>query len=278
MRISALIQDLSTALTALYDASEASAIARIAGEELFGKAQVRLQGEADVNQLLAWNTLHQQLISGMPLQYALGKAWFMDLTLKVSPAVLIPRPETEELVEQIIKQSTSATKQILDIGTGSGCIAIALKKYIPQASVTAWDISEEALHIARENAHSAGTEITFVQQDILQNNVALHPQFDIIVSNPPYIHPDEKNLMLPNVLDHEPHIALFTPEEDVLVFYHRITAIALGLLKQGGQLWFEINPTYAGEILAIMQSVGLTHTCTMPDMQGKVRFASGTMP
>ena len=176
-----------------------------------------------------------------PIQYILGDTEFYGLVIKVNPSVLIPRPETEELVDWIINDCKNRKSiSILDVGTGSGCIAIALSKNLPNASVVALDVSSEALIIARQNAIDNKVEIEFVEADILDWD-STNMQFDVIVSNPPYVRELEKQMMSENVLDHEPHLALFVEDDDALLFYKKITDVAADILKPNGQLYFEIN-------------------------------------
>lgn len=176
-----------------------------------------------------------------PIQYILGDTEFYGLVIKVNPSVLIPRPETEELVDWIIKDCKEKKSiSILDVGTGSGCIAIALSKNLPNASIVALDVSSDALKIAKQNAIDNEVEIEFVEADILDWD-STNMQFDVIVSNPPYVRELEKQMMSANVLDHEPHLALFVKDDDALLFYRKITDVAANILKPNGQLYFEIN-------------------------------------
>ena len=191
-----------------------------------------------------------------PIQYILGYSDFCGLRFKVTPATLIPRPETSELVEWIASEA-AGRESILDIGTGSGCIAVSLAHKMPQSKVTAWDISHEALAIAAENSKANGCVVTFEQVDIL----AYEPtgeQFDIIVSNPPYIKENEKEAMHANVLDWEPHTALFVPNNDPLLFYRTIAEKGLTLLKPGGSLYFEINRAHGKDTVDMLAALGYT--------------------
>jgi release factor glutamine methyltransferase len=225
-----------------------------------------------------------------PLQYILGETEFYSLPVKVNPYVLIPRPETEELVDLIIKTTLLTTKadiqrtssntvaptiRILDIGTGSGCIAIALAKHIPGAIVTAIDVSEEALQTAKENALLNNTDINFAEADILTSSktAALIPgRFDIIVSNPPYIADTEKCSMNANVLNYEPHRALFVPDKDPLLFYKAIADFALQKLSPDGMIYFEINANYGADTELMLHNKGFTQTRLIRDLSGKNRF------
>lgn len=217
----------------------------------------------------------KRLESGEPIQYVIGKETFYDREFHVAPEVLIPRPETETLISEVINYANNhkSKRNILDIGTGSGCIAITLSKEIDHANITAWDISDAALIIARENATRIGADIEFQRVDILNNNHEY--QYDIIVSNPPYICEKEKEEMEDNVLCHEPHIALFVPDEDPLLFYRYITEYAQKNLSDGGLLAFEINPLYAQEIKIMMNSLGFKGIKILNDEFGKQRVITG---
>lgn len=218
--------------------------------------------------------LAEQIVAGRPLQYVLGEAWFCGLQLEVNPHVLIPRPETEELVEWIISNCRFPVSElrILDMGTGSGCIALALKRRIRKAQVTAIDIDPKALAVARRNAKHLGIDIHFAQADLSATNTwDQFTDMDIIVSNPPYISAAEKNDMSPNVLDHEPHLALFAPDNDPLFFYRKLVVLAERKLTQEGQLFAELNATYAGEIALLFQNANF-EVALKKDMQGKDRM------
>lgn len=228
--------------------------------------------------------IHEQLIQGKPLQYILGETVFYDLTFQVNPSVLIPRPETEELVDwalitsRIIHGETEVLK-LLDIGTGSGCIPISMKKYIPLADITAIDISEAALNTARQNADLNQIEINFIQDDIFNpSNLGLiNTKYDLILSNPPYVTESEKNQMLDNVLNHEPHNALFVPNHDPLVFYRAITDFALVHLKINGFLFLEINEKFGQETLNLLKEKGFKETELRQDMGGKDRMIKAVL-
>lgn len=205
-----------------------------------------------------------------PIQYILGEGWFYDELFHVKPGVLIPRNETEELVDLIIKRHTGSKGKILDIGTGSGCIAISLKKHLKDFRLLACDVSEDALIIARENAHVLQVDIDFFNFDVLSDK-PLPGQYDIIVSNPPYVTRREMQQMEPNVLDHEPHLALFVPDDDPLLFYRAIVQHAQNALVDGGSLYFEINENYAREMLALLAAYGMKAE-VLSDINGKPRM------
>ena len=218
-----------------------------------------------------------RLEQGEPVQYVLGVAEFCGRRFHVEPGVLIPRPETGELCRWISqKNRPSVTSQILDVGTGSGCIAITLALEIPEAKVTAWDISEEALRIAQKNAEALEAEVTFEKRDALDHSLLTNhyslPLWDVIVSNPPYVCQKEAAGMERHVLEHEPHLALFVPDDDPLRFYRAIAKYALKTLKPNGLLYFELNPLYARETEAMVRRIGFAETEIKQDMFGKQRF------
>ena len=215
-----------------------------------------------------------------PIQYILGETEFFGLTFSVNQSVLIPRPETEELVELILKNHPEENLKILDIGTGSGCIAISLAKNMPSATVYAIDISEDALFTAKENAIRNQVEIQFYRQDILSDNVIAKARhctehsLDIIVSNPPYVTPKEKSEIQDNVIKYEPHTALFVPQDNPLLFYERIADIGHSLLNKSGSLYFEINPLYGKEICRLLQAKDYSDVKLHQDISGKDRMVS----
>ena len=253
-----------------------------------------------VSQLSADDTrrleaMTRRLEQAEPVQYVLGHAPFAGHSFEVSPAVLIPRPETEELVNWAVQSAeamTSAQEQtsvqeqassnaspsihILDIGTGSGCIAISVALALPQATVQAWDLSPQALAQARSNAQHLGTQVSFVQQDALQPPHH-HACLDMVLSNPPYICQCEAEDMHRNVLAHEPHMALFVPNDDPLRFYRAITRYAVEALRPGGCVLFEINALYAEATRQMMLDEGLSHIETRLDCFGKERFVKGIL-
>lgn len=221
----------------------------------------------------------EELKTGRPLQYILGETEFYGLTFKVNPTVLIPRPETEELVDWVLIELRNLNKgteglKIIDIGTGSGCIPISIKKYLPLAEITALDISEEALNTAKYNAELNQTDMNFIQDDILdpKNEQLLHTQFDVIISNPPYVTFTEKEQMMPNVLEHEPHTALFVPDDDPLIFYRAIGDFAFRHLAEKGFLFLEINENLGQETLNLIKDNGFKNAELRQDLRGKDRM------
>ena len=213
-----------------------------------------------------------------PLQYITGVAHFYGHEFKVSPSVLIPRPETEELVRWVLDDCDKDDDRIrmLDVGAGSGCIAISLKKAMPDAELWAIDISEEALQTARENALSLGAEVNFIRIDILDENTRSGlPEFDVIISNPPYVTPADRELMHRNVTDHEPGLALFVDDDAPLIFYREIIDFSKDHLARGGRLYFECNESNANEVAALLKKGGFDDIELKRDMQGKERMVLG---
>lgn len=222
--------------------------------------------------------LLDRLVRHEPLQYVLQTAHFYGFDLYVNPAVLIPRPETEELVDLIVKENRAGNHlRVLDIGTGSGCIPIALAAHLPVEKVYGMDVSEEALAVAKQNALACKVQVEWIQGDILQGEIQLSAaSLDVIVSNPPYVLEREKEAMRPNVLAHEPHLALFVPDEDPLLFYRKITQEARRLLKPGGHLYFEINEQYGPPLASYVAEQGLQEVRLLQDIFGKNRFLKAT--
>ena len=210
-----------------------------------------------------------------PLQYILGKARFHGHSFAVTPATLIPRPETEQLVDMIVDENPGSDLQVLDIGTGSGCIAISLARALKFAQVTATDISRAALEVAQQNAAALKTRVKFLEQDILSCR-APSEVWDIIVSNPPYITEQEKAAMERNVLDYEPASALFVPDDDPMLFYRPIASYASRGLKNGGRLYLEINRAMGNLVCDTLQRAGLSNIQVHNDFNGNVRFVTAT--
>jgi release factor glutamine methyltransferase len=273
-----LYQDLLMQLQEIYSAGEASVIADRVFESFAGIKRIdllkdpgRQLNDAVIQQL---NTALQQLMKHRPLQYVLGEAWFYHLRFKVDERVLVPRPETEELVERLLADNGSLTPapSILDIGTGSGCIPISIKKNMPGAMLTAIDLSEAALQVARENAASHQTAVNFMQMDFLdEQQWYCLPLSDIIISNPPYIPETEKTKLDKNVVAHEPHLALFVPDSDPLLFYKKIAAFAKVRLKRGGKIYVELHADLA-QATAMIFRWGFTTVDIHKDMHGNERM------
>lgn len=273
--------DIWRRLAGAYDQREARAVARMLIEEKFGLsfADIICGGvEALSDAGTQWlEAAVERLEQGEPIQYVLGWAWFCGLRFGVKPGVLIPRPETEWLVDTVCADSSAQNARklrVLDIGTGSGCIALSIKQRLSEAYVEAWDISPEALAIAADNARSLDLDVAFRQHDAL----SLTPDadaWDVIVSNPPYICQRERADMSPNVLNHEPSTALFVPDTDPLLFYRAITRYAVGSLRSGGRLLFECNTLYAADTARMMSDEGINATEVHDDCFDKPRFAVG---
>ncbi|MCU0430220.1 MAG: peptide chain release factor N(5)-glutamine methyltransferase [Cytophagaceae bacterium] len=221
------------------------------------------------------NAAIKRLKNYEPIQYVLGHTWFHDLLIQIKPGALIPRPETEELVALITERHQNSMSALLDVCSGSGCISLALKKYFPETEVYAWEISEEALAIAKQNASQLSLSVTFQQRDVLQLPWPSDQTFDLIVSNPPYVCFSEKSAMLPNVLEFEPHLALFVDDEDPVVFYRTIFRESFQLLKPGGWLYFETNPKFVDTIQQAMHWYGYSQTEVISDFRGMKRFVCG---
>lgn len=219
------------------------------------------------------NVIVHRLANHEPIQYILGEEEFYGDIFNVAPGVLIPRAETEELVELII-QETSAGSKILDIGTGSGCIAISLALNIKNADVEAWDFSSAALQIACQNNVKLQANVQMKLQDVFDNSATSGEQFDVIVSNPPYVMDSEKSEMQHNVLDYEPHTALFVPDSDPLLFYRRIAELGLERLKPGGRIYFEINALLGPGTAELVSSLGYSGVRLIKDLYGKDRIVT----
>jgi len=268
-------EQLCQRLCNLYDTREAKAIIRLVLETRFGLStadiycgkvtQLSLNDQAELEKIV------QRLEKAEPVQYVLGFSEFCGRQFHVASGVLIPRPETAELCHLIVKDGGAS---ILDIGTGSGCIAITLALEIMDAKVMAWDISNEALAIAKENAMKLQANVIFEKKDILRvdNSSSIVPLWDVIVSNPPYICMKESDGMEENVLKYEPHTALFVPDDDPLLFYRSIAVFAVSALRKGGHLYFEINPIYADSIVTLLSKYGFVEVQKVDDLYGKTRF------
>lgn len=283
-RIGDLDREIKQRLTPVYGGGEAAAIARVIWEdrkkwlpvdvamhvsEAAGPALVK-----DITDML------ERLVKGEPVQYVLGESRFFGLRLKVDRNTLIPRPETEELVQMVIDDAGGRSDlRVLDVGTGSGAIALALARNLPFSRVTGVDISPGALALARENARTLNVRgASFISADILAAP-DLGKDFDIVVSNPPYVLCDERDEMSANVLDYEPASAIFAPCGDPLAFYRAITATAKGnTLRLGGRLYFELNPLTAGAVLAEVEKAGFRDAVIVRDIHGRQRFLSATKP
>ena len=278
-KLSDLYEFYKSELSSIYDNDELYAIFELVCEHYLGysKTDTRANFQGNLNQsdvLKIYDTA-KALKTGKPIQYIFGEAHFYNLKFKVNSSTLIPRPETEELVDLIIKSQTTNNHipiTILDIGTGSGCIPITLKKNIPNSKVTGIDISEQALEVAKTNATKNLADVEFLNLDILSNNQQLYT-YNLIVSNPPYVLNSEAKQMDTRVLEHEPHLALFVEDTDPIIFYKRIIDLCSRHLEENGYLFFELNPIYANAVKNYANDSKIFNfTEIMQDMSGKERF------
>ena len=282
--------ELWNLLAQKYDEGEAKAIARMAYEVRFGLTFSDLclgkDTQLSADDQTELEEIAMRLLQGEPIQYVLGEAEFGGRTFHVEPGVLIPRPETYELCQWIMeerrgKKEEGRNTSILDIGTGSGCIACTLAAELADAEVTAWDISDDALRIATENAKRTNVHVSFEKVDVLNTSLLNRERpatgLDIIVSNPPYICNKERATMERNVLEHEPELALFVPDDDPLLFYRTIARFAAKTLNPGGALYFEINPLYVSEMQQMLSKEGFSHTEIRNDQFGKQRFTKSCL-
>ena len=275
-------QELWHQLAPVYGEGEAKAMARLVFEVRFGltlsdicigkDTQLSADSQAELAEIL------RRLLCHEPVQYVLGVADFCGRQFLVTPSVLIPRPETEELCQWVTASemtegnNRSESLRILDVGTGSGCIAITLAAELPEAKVTAWDISEDALLVACENALLNGVTVDFELQDVLLATAAAQQTKDIIISNPPYICNKERATMEANVLEHEPHHALFVPDDDPLLFYRAIAKLGQQMLSYGGWLYFEVNPLFAAQLARLLSAMSYYDIEIKEDQFGKQRM------
>jgi release factor glutamine methyltransferase len=274
------IKDLSP----FYDAYEAESFFYLILENKHQLRQIDLALNHELtfseDDFVVWDFLLLQLKKEVPIQYLLGKTNFYGLDFEVNENVLIPRPETEELVEWIINENSGGDKakkiKILDIGTGSGCIAISLAKKIANAEVYAIDVSKKAIETAKRNAIQNKVEVTFILQNILEAEALKH-NFDIIVSNPPYVRNLEKEEIKKNVLDYEPHLALFVDDNDALIFYRKIAELAKKNLLQNGQLYFEINQYLGTEMTTLLEKMDFRNIELRKDIYDNDRMMKGVV-
>ena len=269
------IQELSS----IYEEGEAESFFYLILEAKLQLKRIDLALQPDLTfseaELVVWNSILEDLKKEIPIQYLLGKTNFYGLDFEVNENVLIPRPETEELVEWVLqdcsKREMTNNFSILDIGTGSGCIPISLKKQLPQAKVSAIDVSEKALEVAKGNAKLNGVEVNFILQNILETANLLE-SYDVIVSNPPYVRNLEKQEIKNNVLEYEPHLALFVADDDALIFYRKIGALALKSLRPNGKLFFEINQYLGKETVDLLNDLGFQNVELRKDIYGNDRM------
>lgn len=266
-------------LSSIYEEGEAESFFYLILEVKHQLKRIDLALQPDLTfseaEFVVWNSILEDLKKEIPIQYLLGKTSFYGLDFEVNANVLIPRPETEELVEWILQdcgkiESTTAFS-ILDIGTGSGCIPITLKKQLPLTNVSAIDVSEKALEVAQGNAKLNGVEVHFILQNILETTDLL-ATYDVIVSNPPYVRNLEKQEIKNNVLEYEPHLALFVADDDALIFYRKIGELALKSLRPNGKLFFEINQYLGKETVVLLNDLGFQNVALKKDIYGNDRM------
>lgn len=276
MTVNEIARHVVDRLTPRFGQGEAKAMMRIIFENLKGwsPVDIAVKSNEEITGFMSGkvDAVLERLLDDEPIQYIFGNADFYGLKLKVTQDTLIPRPETAELVDIIVRDNNQKDLRVLDLCTGSGCIAVALARTLPFAEVTATDISDAALAVARENARALHVAVDFRHADLL----AGEPRgcsYDIIVSNPPYIAEKERDAMEPNVLEHEPALALFVPDADPLEFYRAIFRLAGDALAPGGRIYLEINPVYASELKSLAVSEGFGSIDLIRDSFGKIRFA-----
>lgn len=284
MRIKQYRTEFIKELSPFYDAYEAESFFYLILEDKHKLRQIDLALNHELSfvqtDFVVWDLILNQLKKEIPIQYLLGKTHFYGLEFEVNENVLIPRPETEELVEWIINENSKTDKskkiKILDIGTGSGCIAISLAKNIPNAEVYAIDVSKKAIETAKRNAIRNNVEVTFILQDILKTD-ELKCNFDIVVSNPPYVRNLEKEEIKKNVLDYEPHLALFVEDNDALIFYRKIAELAKKNLSENGQLYFEINQYLGKEMTNLLEKLDFKKVELRKDIYDNDRMTKGVV-
>jgi len=269
---------LKNKLQRIYDLQESRAIARWLMHSLCGGDYfMRYDDELREDSLKRLSAAIPRLLAGEPVQYIVGETEFYGLKLKITPAALIPRPETEELVDKIRKSIDISDPLIFDIGTGSGAIAIALKSIFPPARIYASDISHEALALARENASKLHLAVKFIHHDILKDSWPKIPTMDVIVSNPPYIAWSEWSSLPAIVRKYEPPIALFVKDQDPLLYYRVIAKKAKDRLRPGGMIFFEIHEAYGSELIRLLKETGYDEVALYQDLQGKARIIKATL-
>ena len=276
MKLKEAIEQLRNGLAGVAEPQEVQAMIRIICEDIFNYDQVdvALRQESELPDFAQERItdIISRLRRHEPLQYIVGSARFHGHRFKVTPAVLIPRPETEQLIDMIVDENPASDLRVLDMGTGSGCIAISLARALKFAQVDALDVSRDALAVARENAALLKVKVRFFESDMLSPQPPA--RYDIIVSNPPYVCWSERELMERNVLDYEPGQALFVPDNDPLLFYKAIAAYAAQSLERGGRLYLEINQRFGNEVKRLLEGNGFDEVRIIEDSYGKTRFAA----
>ena len=267
---------LLSELRQIYTENESDSIVRLVMEHLGYPLSVSLREPdlvPDPPLTARINAFVADIRSGLPIQYVLGQTHFCDLNIKVDKRVLIPRPETEEMVEHIKARTKEPIQKIIDLGTGSGCIALALKKYFPDAEVWGADHSQEALAVARENGRENSLQLSWVKLDLLNPHILEESiRFDLVVSNPPYVMNSEREMMASNVLDFEPESALFVEDKDPLIFYRAIAAFCKNYLADKGEIWVEINEQFGKECAKLFEKEGFSKVRVIKDIHDKDRY------
>lgn len=281
INIKKVISFIKSELKELYPLSEIDSFVYLIFEHLFNysKTKLMISQDVEIQEDSYQNILNiiRDLKSYKPIQYIIGKTTFYNLSFNITPDVLIPRPETEELVNWIIKENHNEYKKILDIGTGSGCIAISLAKNLPGNVVYASDISNDALTVTKNNSELNNVHIQIIQLDVLNSDNQLNEKFDIIVSNPPYVTEKEKKLMHKNVLDFEPELALFVPDNNPLLFYRAIIDFGMNHLNPEGKIYFEVNESFGKETALLLEERNFQDISLKKDINGKDRMLRGIL-
>jgi len=281
INIKKVISFIKSELKGFYPMSEIDSFVYLIFEQLlnYSRTKLLISQDIEIREDSYHNILNiiRDLKLYKPIQYILGKTIFYNLTFNVTPGVLIPRPETEELVHWIIKENPDEYKRILDVGTGSGCIAISLAKNLPESVVYASDISSKALTVTKNNSKLNNVDIQIMKLDILNTDNKLNEKIDIIVSNPPYVTEKEKKLMHKNVLDFEPESALFVPDNNPLLFYRAIIDFGINHLNPGGKIYFEVNESYGKETALLLEKRNFRDITLKKDINGKDRMLRGIL-
>jgi release factor glutamine methyltransferase len=275
-----LLPYYKTKLEGIYDSSEIENIFYLICDYKHGLSRIDIKisnTQLSESELLLHRSFVKRLITNEPVQHIIGETEFFGLPFIVNPNVLIPRPETEELIDLVLSTTKNSELTILDIGTGTGCIPITLKSNLPSTNVFAIDVSEEALETAIKNSTLNNVNINFIHKNILTEDLNDLPLFDIIISNPPYVLESDKLKMSKNVLDFDPELALFVADDNPLLFYKRITTLAVEKLNQNGQLFFEIHENFGEATKQLLIDAGFTKTKIVKDMQGKDRIVCGEL-
>jgi len=274
--ISSYYNSLVTNLKTIYSENESTSIAFIVVEHLLNFSKFKYTENKNMlfpdSKINEWKIIESRLMNSEPIQYIIGNAPFYGLNFIVNNNVLIPRQETEDLVQLILLENKDKNIKIIDVGTGSGCIAVTLKKYCNKFEVFATDISDDALQIAKQNAHDNGVLITFANDDVCNSKLNNSDKFEIIVSNPPYVPESEKNIMQKNVKNFEPEIALFSPDNDPLKFYKHIAEFACKHLEEDGLLYVEVHEKFAKEVSLLFEVYGFVDNIIINDINNKPRI------